>query len=222
MKRNDSYEVLASSCIGKYGCNIQSQNNINLYGVNDYNINPLINLLSHPDCITTFIDLGLNGIGDVGAAALAKQLPNCKAETLYFLDNNIGPAGAKALAAALPNSQLTSLILAQNKIESDGAIALADALPNSQLDHLDLCGNNIADMGAEVLAAALPNSLLTTLILTRSNIGDQSVNALTVALQHPNCELKDLYLNDNPNITPDSITALAAVLPNCGLEEVHL
>lgn len=82
----------------------------------------------------TEIDLQQQGLGYVGATALARVLENNKSLTkLNFLHNEIGPDGAKVLAEALSeNTTLKELDLGLNDIGPDLATALARALTKKQ------------------------------------------------------------------------------------------
>ncbi|MGZ5781128.1 MAG: hypothetical protein ACXWIN_09260, partial [Burkholderiaceae bacterium] len=88
------------------------------------------------------LDLSGNNIGDVGAAALAKNT------TITHLDlrgNYLRDAGAAALAQ---NTTITHLDLSGNRIGDAGAAALAQ---NTTITHLDLSRNSIGDVEAATL-----------------------------------------------------------------------
>lgn len=96
---------------------------------------------------------------DVGAIALAINLPTCsKLKILVFaLNCNIGDAGAIAIANILPFlTNLTFLDLSGNKIGPSGAIAIANVLHHCvNLETLKLDGNEIQDSGAIAIAGSL-------------------------------------------------------------------
>ena len=84
------------------------------------------------DC--TWLFLSDNSIGDVGAAAISKALPESQLMRLDLFNNSIGDAGAVEISKALPKSQLTTLDLRSNSIGEVGRRALDrvvdyDALP---------------------------------------------------------------------------------------------
>ena len=103
----------------------------------------MIAIFANPQCTLTSLNLGLNGIGNEGAIALAIALedPNCTLTSLDLYGNNIGPEGAIALANALKtNRTLTVLNLGWNNIGAEGVQTLTEALkdPRCTLTSLDL------------------------------------------------------------------------------------
>ena len=86
-------------------------------------------LASPAACVA--LDLGNNGIGSKGAAALSEVLrQNKHLESLNMEVNNIGDEGAENLAGLLiaGTSGIKKLRLASNNIGDAGAAALASAL----------------------------------------------------------------------------------------------
>ena len=120
------------------------------------------------DC--TELDLYMNSVGDVGAAALAKALEiNPAITTLSLSNNDITDVGAAALAEALKakNTALTTLDLSENKISDVGAAALAEALKtkNTALTTLSLESNfNIRD---STILASIQTSLAENKVNTK-------------------------------------------------------
>jgi Ran GTPase-activating protein (RanGAP) involved in mRNA processing and transport len=107
---------------------------------------------------------------------------------LNLYDNGIGDVGASALATALQtNTTLTSLILAGNVIGALGATALATALQtNTMLSSLDLAWNPISALGTTALATALQTNTTLTSLNMRYN-GICAAPAVTLLSAHPSC-----------------------------------
>ena len=85
------------------------------------------------------------------------SLANSSLEHLSLASNGIGDQGAAELARALKkNTNLVSLSLANNRIGDKGATELAEALTyNPTITTLDLSGNLVMDPGARAIADAL-------------------------------------------------------------------
>ena len=120
-------------------------------------------------------NLGGNGIGDEGTAALSDALKtNSTLEILELRSNKVGAAGAQSLADMLQvNRALKSADLVYNDIGDEGTAALSEALKsNSTLEELKLVNNEIGAAGAQSLAGMLQvNRALTTLDLASNDIG---------------------------------------------------
>ncbi|GCA62843.1 hypothetical protein KIPB_006133, partial [Kipferlia bialata] len=90
----------------------------------------------------TMLNLGLVGMTDTGAAALAEALPYLtNLEMLYIFRNKIGDSGARAMAKTLPRlTGLKTFLLTNNLIGPIGRAALAEALSwlsCGQQDYID-------------------------------------------------------------------------------------
>ncbi|KAL3903290.1 MAG: hypothetical protein SGPRY_011736 [Prymnesium sp.] len=136
------------------------------------------------------LDLCNNGLGDDGAACIAKALRiNSSLVTLVlgspYGGNNIGPSGAIAIADALRvNHTLTHLSLSYNDIGAEGAVALANSLScNMALAALCVGGNDIGPAGGMALANLLQhNRVLTTLEVNENEVDDTGAAAFIDAL----------------------------------------
>jgi Ran GTPase-activating protein (RanGAP) involved in mRNA processing and transport len=121
--------------------------------------------------------LGTDGLGDVGAAAVAALIRERRApalETLYLGCNHIELAGVEALVEALadPSSPVRALWLKRNLVGPDGAAVLArllDRQPNLEL--LDLTNSGLGDAGAVPILAALRAQVVQPRGLARLLIG---------------------------------------------------
>ncbi|EGD78054.1 hypothetical protein PTSG_08933 [Salpingoeca rosetta] len=103
-------------------------------------------------------DLDDDGLGDIGARAVAEALKdNTCLKTLFLHNNSIGDEGAVTLAEMLKhNTTLERLDLSENSIGPEGAVALAEMLKhNTTLTALDLYNNSITPVGGAALGAAL-------------------------------------------------------------------
>lgn len=111
-------------------------------------------------CVRSLL-LGTDGLGDVGAAAVAALIRERRApalETLYLGCNHIALAGVEALAEALaePDSGVRALWLKRNPVGPRGAAVLAELLRREHhLELLDLTNCGLGDAGVEPIAAAL-------------------------------------------------------------------
>jgi Ran GTPase-activating protein (RanGAP) involved in mRNA processing and transport len=161
------------------------------------------------------LDLRLNQIGDVGAAALADGLGlhNQKLAVLNLGDNQIGPSGAHALACGLARSvALRDLHLSANGLSEDGGCALGEALvANMSLTSLYASGCCLSHLGVAGLGEALcTNTSLQQLRVNSNAIGDQGARSLCFGL-HRNASLTSLHVQDN-EIGVGGARALADVL----------
>mmetsp|Transcript_48181 Transcript_48181/g.65613 ORF Transcript_48181/g.65613 Transcript_48181/m.65613 type:complete len:761 (-) Transcript_48181:297-2579(-) len=169
----------------------------------------------HGNRRVVLLDLMSNGIGDRGAAALARTLvaDDNVLEVLDLYANRIGDEGSAALARALRNNtSLSVLDLWDNKVGDRGASALGDLLKeNGHLRELHLCWNEIGDAGAMALGEALENnSALTRLNLWDNMIGDEGAIALAMGLE-ANTALRDLNLDEN-DVNEDLLACIRSQL----------
>eukprot|EP00593_Proboscia_inermis_P002231 CAMPEP_0171292912 /NCGR_PEP_ID=MMETSP0816-20121228/920_1 /TAXON_ID=420281 /ORGANISM="Proboscia inermis, Strain CCAP1064/1" /LENGTH=266 /DNA_ID=CAMNT_0011763135 /DNA_START=27 /DNA_END=827 /DNA_ORIENTATION=- len=156
--------------------------------------------LSDPNTICSSLHLTKNGIGNIGAIALAEALSyNINLTELHLGDNAIGPGGASAIAEALKdNTTLTYLNLGDNMIGDEGAIALVGALEhNTTISHFFVGENQMGKEGAVALAEGLKKtSTLIAIYLNRNGIcfaGDAAYSEIT----KESTALISLYLNRN-------------------------
>jgi Leucine-rich repeat (LRR) protein len=121
------------------------------------------------------LDLGFNGISDLGVEFLVKQLiDHPSLQILYLSGNEITDLGCSLLALLLQeNHILTKLYLAGNtRITSPGAEVLSQAiLSNTSLIALDLNSTMIQSAGFSSISSSLENEFmnLSELYLVRSS-----------------------------------------------------
>ena len=129
-------------------------------GLGDAGAIEVANLLAIP-CATTraMTHLGVhhNGIGDLGAVALAEAFARGGAplEEIAAYSNAIGPKGAAAIAKRLP-STTKALDLGGNALGDDGCVAIARVVrthPNLVELHVD--HNGVGEAGAKALLDAM-------------------------------------------------------------------
>jgi hypothetical protein len=100
----------------------------------------------------SWLDLGANGFGPTGAAALAAV----EWERLRGLDlhhNRVDAHGAEAIAASPHLARLTHLCLAYNPLGPEGALAIARSPHLGGLGSLDLSGTGLDNTAkAELMA----------------------------------------------------------------------
>ena len=161
------------------------------------------------------LDVQHNGFGDDGCSALVRRgLGNLERLSLGF--NGIGAIGARALADALKKrhrddaseggdmdlgddanniaKRMRALDLKCNIVGAEGAHALSDALDN--VESLDLSNNGVRD-GAKWIAKSLKNnSSMKELNLQANDMGDDDAWWLADALG-ANTSLKTLNLGSN-------------------------
>ena len=179
---------------------------------------PFAPLANRPFCLPRDKILGLEecqmlasdgqGVGDAGAAALARALSSGALPQLDFvvLNNNaVGNVGVEALAASLAGGampQLEELHLSYNGFGSAGVTAIAQAIKGGalqQLGSLHLVYNRIDSDGATALAAAGGAlSKLVKLFLNGNRIGDAGMHALAAAVTAEFASLKTLGVDANP------------------------
>ena len=123
-------------------------------------------------------------LGDDGAAALARKLPQ-DVRSLELGDSGVGAAGAAALAAALNRSgapQLRLLNMSGNLLGNVGVSAIANGLTGAvALRTVDVRGNCVTDHGGLKLARRLPPGV-THLALGFNRIGHLKNKSCRAAL----------------------------------------
>jgi len=167
----------------------------------------------------TGLDLACNSLGDGGAEAIARVLPEHK--TLAHMDlaaNNIGHAGAAALLdALLANRSVTYLDLSarpgrmRNRLARQNAGSLEGLLRgNAVLARLNLMGTALGPEGTGGIARGLgANTTLRSLDLASNDIGPRGAIALAEALG--SCALEELNLSEN-RIGDEGLVAIATKL----------
>jgi len=167
----------------------------------------------------TSLNLACNGLGNAGAAIIARVLPD--RQNLLHLDlsaNDIGYLGGNALFEALrTNRSVTYLDLSskpgslRNHLARYNAAALEKLLSvNPVLAKLQLMGNSLGAEGAAGLARGLSrNQTLLMLDLSGNDLGPKGFAQLAEALS--SCALEELNLSDN-RAGDEGLIALAAQL----------
>ena len=105
------------------------------------------------------VNVGANGIGADGTAALAAALTGCR--TLVLTGNPAGDKGIAAIAKAKSLGSLTTLFLTATEITDDGVTALAKAKLLVQLARLGLARNE--EVTSESLALVAKSTKLKAL-----------------------------------------------------------
>lgn len=179
------------------------------------------------------LNLGVNKLTDVGAEALAAELPRTRLKVLNLERNSLTSVGIAPLANSLPTTleklligrntlgwegaqvlatstmQLHTLGLGFANLREEGAKALAPLL--SRLKVLDISGNHIGGAGCIALAYQLrSNPGLETLKLESNGVGDEGAHALALALGS-NTTLQVLELRRN-SVTDQGAKSLASVI----------
>ena len=197
------------------------------------------------------LDLSLNGIGDVGAVALAEGLKDLTSllelrlgnngitskgalalvevlkynhlQHLSLLINRIGPESMAALVDVICADSLQTLKLSEGNLLLDGAVSLSAGLKSCrQLVVLNFSQNNIGPLGMLCLAEGLKScTQLVELDIYLSNIGSHDMSSLAEGLQYCT-NLQVLNLRDN-KITSDGVAAIVGVMKRCRyLQELDL
>jgi uncharacterized protein (TIGR02996 family) len=121
------------------------------------------------------LNVGSNGIGPKGAAALSANLAGCSSWTLS--SNELGDAGATVLASAKSLSKLTTLYLTANELSDDGLTTLAKSTNLVALTRLGVARNDdVTEEGLGAIAASKKLKSLRWLEYTNED-GAQSVAA---------------------------------------------
>jgi hypothetical protein len=142
------------------------------------------------------IGLGLVGIGDIGATAIAEALKTNTGLSLppqgsydgglHLGYNNIGPIGAGALAEALKiNKTLGVLYIQYNPLGDTGVLLLLDSLRfNTQLRNLWINKTQATNLSlANIVDIFNVNSSLQFIELAENSLDDQVANLWITALQ---------------------------------------
>ena len=131
--------------------------------------------LQSRDCDLEVIDIGNNGMSEVGAAHVGKLLAKRDVQEIHVYMNDFGDAGMKALGEALKDRDtLTVLELGGNNIGAEGAKLLAKALVGKrQMKKLDLgYANTVVQITNSVFFCLPIHSLISlgTSVLIASSI----------------------------------------------------
>ena len=140
--------------------------------------------------------LGANRIGDKGAEVLAQGLRVCGLCKIDLSDNGIGPLGAKAVAAMLlENNSLREINMSFNFIGDIGATSIATVLDaNTTLRSLSIRRIQMSNDGAHALGQQLPRMRgLKELIMTQNKVDQIGALALLEGVRR-NMELENLHI----------------------------
>ena len=78
------------------------------------------------------LDMSFNNIGDDGISAIARELGNCKINTLFLIQCGIAVTGARILASSLSSHPTIRLLrLDVNLITEEGAQLIVEAAVNN-------------------------------------------------------------------------------------------
>jgi len=158
----------------------------------------------------------------------------------FFRDNNnlfhfsicdchLGDDGWRLLALALGSSKhqsLRNVALMNNNISDEGMVDIITSLSmHPRLKHIDLSWNRLNKNGCIALATLLQNSAteLWHLDLGNNELDDEGIDALVPVLSKCT-KLDELYIDDNPSITPRGWQHLANILkaPASNLETLSI
>uniref|UniRef100_A0A8B9HDD6 NACHT domain-containing protein n=1 Tax=Astyanax mexicanus TaxID=7994 RepID=A0A8B9HDD6_ASTMX len=177
------------------------------------------------------LDLSGNKIENSGVKKISDllKMAECKLTKLNISDCSVTEEGYANLVSALKsNSSLVELDLRGNDPGNKGVKLFTDLQeePNCKLMILRLLNSSAAEEACASLSAALGMNVLlqTELNLSRNPAGlsgDSRVKLLCDLLQDKHCKLKKLQIN-NDDLTEESCSALATVLPSSSLRELNL
>ena len=165
---------------------------------------------------------------ELDVRAMVRTFPGSGITELRLRRAGLDETGMRLLAraTAVSGCLISDLCLAHNRIGDGGAQALAAVLGAGRLTKLDLTDNRIGDEGALALAAALRRTrvVAASVSLDNSTCGNGgggcggSSRHDGECPQHTHCMLRELYMYDNPAISPAGATALEAVCMSRGAE----
>ncbi|XP_062398042.1 NACHT, LRR and PYD domains-containing protein 3-like [Sardina pilchardus] len=163
-------------------------------------------------------DYGGYGSPATSDAGLLRMLPVVKTSKIVKLQCcKLTVESCAALSSALRSnsSSLRQLHLSSNNVGDSGVELLSTGLehPNCRLETLRLRDCSLTVKSCAALSSALRSnsSSLRQLHLSDNNVGDSGVELLSTGLEHPNCRLEILELQ-NCKLTERSCSSLAAAL----------
>jgi uncharacterized protein (TIGR02996 family) len=148
----------------------------------------------------TVLRLGVNGLGDEGAEALAGSPLLARLTALDLHDCRLGRRAAAALAVSPHLGCLASLDLDRNQIGPMGADSLARAPWMSGVCTLNLSGCRLGDEGVEALGRSSKLSRVSTLGLNDNGASLRGLEALASSPHLP--ALRSLGFKGN-RVTPE-------------------
>jgi Leucine-rich repeat (LRR) protein len=142
---------------------------LSYFGIEEHHVGWLVHRLQ---ALSGLIALNVQGnsLGRVGAAAIAKHLPDLI--ELNIGGNYIGDEGAIVIAEHLHG--LVALNVSQNHIRTPGAVAIANHFPGLRMLHI--ASNGIDEMAAIALASNLKQ--LTVLDVSLNQIGSAGTSSI--------------------------------------------
>ncbi|KAM8872447.1 NACHT, LRR and PYD domains-containing protein 3-like [Synchiropus picturatus] len=149
----------------------------------------------------TELDLGNNGLGDLGVGQLCAGLadPNCTVESLGLCGCRLSDKSCAALAFVLNQHgcRLRSMDLSNNPLLDAGVKLLTAGLRSSTccLESLRLNYSQMTASSCQELSAVLSSCTLEHLDLSNNDLQDSGVKTLAAALHSPNCRLGSLRLS---------------------------
>ena len=181
------------------------------------------------------LDLSKNRLDDKGVATLAESISRSQLETLNLADNGIGPIGARAIAKILQvsPSQLTTLDVQDNHIGDEGVAAISAPLfvrsSSCPLRSLNLSLNDIGPYGIRALMKAYQSKFVTfqELYFSENRLEDEGATEIANSLLQKKCRdgvpLKILHLCGN-EIGPKGVSALSEALQStkCRMEALNV
>ncbi|XP_072131660.1 NACHT, LRR and PYD domains-containing protein 3-like [Mobula birostris] len=204
-----------SSALREFDCSVQELS-VNDNGLTASCSEDLASALRATPSLTR-LEVGNNNLGDSGVKTLSTALkdPNCKMQKLCLSKNGLTADCAIDLTSIVDtNPTLTELDLDQNRLGDSGVEVLSVALRKSdcKVQELSLNDNSLTASAAEHLASALgTNPSLTALSVGDNNLGDSGVKLLSEALKTTECNIQELWLNNN-GLTPSCAEDLASAL----------
>jgi Ran GTPase-activating protein (RanGAP) involved in mRNA processing and transport len=160
------------------------------------------------------LDLCKQGIGPDGTRAVTQAVRgNPHVRHLLLGADGIGDVGAEAVAQLARDSDLQTLFLGCNRISATGAAALASAMAEQPtIRGLWIKRNPLGLAGARAIATLVTaNRSLRTLDLVNTDLGPDGVHVVVEALLRGGAPIERLYLCGN-RLTPADTPALADLL----------
>ena len=187
--------------------------------LNNCNIGDNVGALKNLALLESF-DVGLNGISDSGATAVADNIQHCKKlQNLNMSFNHIGNSGAMVLAESLQLLiNLKKLDLSYNRIGDEGAIAVTRAIKDFQDFELLLWNHRITKEGVGTVTDLKPDIELKVHVL---NLMDMSIVMLDILVANIDGDSEQLEIFNFKGLRV--CLQVHALLKQCMyLEEVNL